>query len=169
MSDAAISELLAKDAIREVIYRYSRGLDRMDKPMAYSVWHDDGTAEYFGFFKGTGHGFVDWAWKAHEGFESHSHQMTNILIEVDGERATSETYSVVTMRRLPDETGKQQHIDVRGRYLDRWSKREGRWAIDHRIHVMDMQTVGGKPTKANKESRRDERDPSHALFRQRPT
>lgn len=165
MSEPTISELLAKDAIRDVIYRYSRGLDRMDKQMAYSVWHEDGTAQYFDFFEGTGHGFVDWAWKVHEGMASHSHQMTNILIEVDGDRATSETYSVVTLRRLPDADGTQHHIDVRGRYLDRWSKRDGRCAIDRRIHVMDMQTVGGVPTPANAESRRDERDPSHALFR----
>ena len=153
MSDGALSELLAKDAIRDVIYRYARGLDRMDKAMAYSVWHDDGTAQYFDFFEGTGHDFVDWVWKAHEAMESHSHQMTNVLIEVDGDRVTSETYAIVTLRTLPDTAGKQQHIDVRGRYLDRWSKRDGRWAIDRRVHVMDMQTVGGVPTPANAESR----------------
>lgn len=36
-------ELAAKWAITEVIHRYCRGLDRMDKALALSCWHPDGT------------------------------------------------------------------------------------------------------------------------------
>ena len=41
-----------------------RGVDRMDKAMAYGVWHTDGTADYVGIFEGTGHGVggVDQLW-----------------------------------------------------------------------------------------------------------
>ena len=163
MSDA-LQELLDKEAIRDVIYRYSRGLDRMDKEMAYSVWHPDGTALYYGIFEGTGHGFVDWVWKAHEAMESHSHQMTNSLIQVDGDRAISETYAIVSLRTNPDVNGKQSELVSRGRYLDRWSKREGRWAIEHRVYVMDLQTVDGVSEAGSAESKRDESDPSFSLF-----
>ena len=163
--DRAVQDLLDKDAIREVIYRYSRGLDRMDKEMAYSVWHPDGTALYYNIFEGTGHGFVDWVWEAHEAMESHSHQMTNILIQLDGDKAVSETYALVTLRSNPNAEGKQSEIFTRSRYLDRWSKRDGRWAIDHRTHVMDLQTVDGVSQPGDAESRRDQKDPSFQLFK----
>ena len=85
MSDALVQALLDKQSIRDVLSRYCRGLDRMDKQMAYAVWHPDGTAFYDGIFEGTGHGFVDWVWQAHAAMERHSHQITNVLIELDGE------------------------------------------------------------------------------------
>ncbi|NQZ95617.1 MAG: nuclear transport factor 2 family protein [Myxococcales bacterium] len=170
MSDA-LQELLDKQAITEVIYRYSRGLDRMDKEMAYRVWHEDGTADYDAIFEGTGHGFVDWVWEAHEPMDAHSHQMTNILIEVDGDGATSETYAIVTLRtkRAPD--GSASLITSRGRYLDRWSRRGGVWAIDHRVHVQDVSSTETIPADRVEDSTpratRDEKDASRGLFSRR--
>ena len=165
MSDTAVQELLEKDGIRDQIYRYARGVDRMDRELTRSVWHADGTAQYFGFFEGSAADWIDWCWKAHEGMEAHSHQMTNVTIELDGDHATSETYAIVALRTVPDEAGLRRQIDVRGRYLDRWSKRDGRWAIDHRIHVVDLQSIGGEPISANAESRRDPEDVSYSLLR----
>ncbi len=130
--------LLDKQALRDVLSRYCRGLDRMDKEMAYAVWHDDGTAFYDGIFEGTGHGFVDWVWEAHAPLERHSHQITNVLCEIDGDRATSESYVTVVLWTRPDQQGQQHELVGRGRYLDRWSKSEGGWAIEHRIHLLDL-------------------------------
>ena len=130
--------LLDKQALRDVLSRYCRGLDRMDKEMAYAVWHDDGTAFYDGIFEGTGHGFIDWVWEAHAAMERHSHQITNLLCEIDGDRATSESYVTVALWTRPDQHGMQHELVGRGRYLDRWSRRDGRWAIDHRIHLLDQ-------------------------------
>jgi len=110
----------------------------MDKEMARSVWHEDGTAFYDGMFDGTGHGFIDWVWEAHAPMERHSHQITNVLTRVEGERATSEAYVTVAFWTLPGADGKQTEIVARGRYLDRWEKRSGRWAIAHRTHLVDM-------------------------------
>lgn len=138
MSDALMQELLDKQAIRDVLSRYCRGLDRMDKEMAYAVWHPDGTAFYDGIFEGTGHGFVDWVWEAHAAMERHSHQITNVLIELDGDRASSESYVTVVLWTLPNAEGKQFELVGRGRYLDRWQRRNGAWAIEHRIHLLDL-------------------------------
>ena len=52
-SQAELETLVAKQAIRDALSRYCRGLDRMDKAMAYAVWHPDGTADYQGIFEGT--------------------------------------------------------------------------------------------------------------------
>jgi hypothetical protein len=138
MSDPALQELLDKQAIRDVLSRYCRGLDRMDKEMANAVWHPEGTAFYDGIFEGTGHTFIDWVWEAHSAMERHSHQITNVLIEVNGDEATSESYVTVVLWTLPDDEGKQQELVGRGRYLDRWERRDGVWAIEHRIHLLDM-------------------------------
>jgi len=138
MSNALVQALLDKQSIRDVLSRYCRGLDRMDKEMAYAVWHRDGTAFYDGIFEGTGRGFVDWVWEAHAAMERHSHQITNVLIELDGERATSESYVTVVLWTLPDTEGRQFELVGRGRYLDRWQRRDGVWAIEHRVHLLDL-------------------------------
>lgn len=141
MLEDEMQVLLDKQAIRDVLSRYARGLDRMDKEMAYGVWHADGTAFYDGIFEGTGHGFIDWVWKAHEAMERHSHQITNVLCEIEGDRATSESYVTVVLWTRPDQAGQQHELVGRGRYLDRWSRRDGRWAIDHRIHLLDLSSA----------------------------
>lgn len=141
MTQAALAQILDREAIRDVLSRYCRGLDRMDKQMAYAVWHPDGTAFYDGIYEGTGHGFIDWVWQAHAGMERHSHQITNVLIELDGDRATSEAYVTVALWTRPDGEGRQQELVGRGRYLDRWEKRGGIWAIAHRTHLLDLSSV----------------------------
>jgi hypothetical protein len=162
-ADRDLDKLFDREAIREVLARYCRGLDRMDKAMAYSVWWDGGTAFYDGIFEGTGHGFIDWVWESHAGMERHSHQITNVLIDVDVDagQATSAAYVTVVLWTLPDAGGKQTEIVGRGRYLDRWSKREAIWAIDHRIHLLDMSTMLPLTRgDVSAGSSRDETDPS---------
>jgi hypothetical protein len=140
-SDAVLQRLADQQAIRDVLSNYCRGLDRMDKTLANRVWWEGGTAFYDGIFEGTGHGFIEWVWEAHAGMERHSHQITNVLIDLDGDDATSEAYVTVVLWTLPDAEGRQNELVGRGRYLDRWSKRAGRWAIEHRTHLLDMSTA----------------------------
>ena len=156
--------LLAKDAIREQIYHYSRGLDRMDREMSLNVWHKDGTAEYLlgpdNKFKGTGAEFVEWVFKAHLNVTAHSHQMTNIIISVDGDKATSETYGLNSLYNA--KTGSTAF--TRSRYQDRWSKRNGRWAIDHRQELVDFRTTSVETgAKSVVMGKRDRTDASYAI------
>ena len=139
ISNEALETLLAKQAISEVIYGYCRALDRMDKDAAYKTWHPDGTADYGeDIFRGTGWGFVDWVWTAHAAMSTHSHQISNILIQVDRNRAVSEAYVTVALRTLPyGDAAEVADIFTRGRYVDQWSYRDGRWAIDHRNYITD--------------------------------
>jgi hypothetical protein len=137
-SESAIQMLIDKAEIRDVLSRYCRGLDRMDREMAYGVWHPGATAFYDGIYEGTGRGFIDWVWQAHAAMDRHSHQITNVLIEVHGDRATSEAYVTVVLWTLPDSQGRQKELVGRGRYLDRFARKNGRWAIEHRTHLLDM-------------------------------
>ncbi|PXW32662.1 UNVERIFIED_CONTAM: SnoaL-like protein [Williamsia faeni] len=135
----AIAELVAKQAITEALHSYCRGLDRMERTLAESVWHQDGTADYGPGYRGSGSGFLDFVWEYHAGFANHSHMVSNILIRVDLEAGTasSETYVAVWLRTAPSD-GIARDQFHRGRYADRWSLRDGVWAIDHRTYVGDM-------------------------------
>ena len=128
--DAILAPLAAKQAIRECLYRYCRAMDRKDRELGRALWHPDGTADYGPMFRGTGAGFVEWVTDIHETMIATSHQLANILIETDGLVATSESSVTAALRREVD--GQPTDEIVRGRYYDRWSYRDGRWAIDHR-------------------------------------
>jgi len=158
--DPLVTELYEKAAIRDVLSRYCRGLDRMDKDMAYSVFGAEATAHYHDIYQGSGHGFIDWVWGAHETMAGHSHQITNVLIELDGDRAVSEAYVTVILQQQRDAGAVE--IQVRGRYLDRWHKRDGRWQIVQREHIVDTQSE--IPLAAIGSSTASRRDRSDASF-----
>ncbi len=166
--DRRIDELLAKQAIAEVLYRYCRAIDRLDRELALSCWHDGATVDY-GSYQGPATGFVEWAWPIHrESFLAHSHQITNLLVEIGEERAVSEAYATVVLRAR---TPPANLLDIVGcgRYLDRWSKRDGIWAIDHRRHVTDLRSTytvreTGGVVPEPPPSHRDASDPSYELF-----
>jgi SnoaL-like domain len=123
-----LQELLDKQAITEAIYRYARAMDRLDRDLGYSVFWPEATADYDKqMYQGTGHGFVDMCMDAHPTFHSHSHQFSNILITVNGDTATSETYGDVTLRQVVDDG---TYVDMRnlGRYIDRWGETQQRMA-----------------------------------------
>lgn len=168
--DSQLARLVATQAITEVLHRYARGLDRMDRAMAESVWHPGGTADYGPMYRGTGAGFVEWVWTAHAGFARHSHAIGNVLVEVDLESATavSESYVSVWLRTAPRH-GQVTDVEGRGRYVDRWSCRDGVWAIEHRRYVDDLQRITTHAADATNDGttatgRRDGTDPSYEVF-----
>jgi hypothetical protein len=163
-SSASSSETADRQAITDLIYRYCRSMDRRDAPLGYTVFHDDAVTDYGeGFFSGSGHGFIDWVTELHASFTTHSHQITNIILELDGDRAASESYAIVALRRMDGD----QLVQITGwcRYLDRWSRRAGRWAIDKRKLIMDLDEVRPVvPLTAAPYGARDKSDPSYDLF-----
>ena len=164
----ALDGLVAKDQIRDQIYNYSRGLDRMDRPLALQVFHPDSLVTQpgptGGGFKGTGAEWVAHAWSVHEKIAAHTHQMTNTLIKVNGDKASSETYAMASLRAEPTPTESNTQL-IRVRYVDTWSRRSGRWAIDTRNIVVDF-TTADKTSGPNRGSvgHRDKTDPSYAAY-----
>ena len=156
-----------RQAITDQLYRYCRAMDRVDHELGYSIWHEDGTADYGAdVFVGLGRDFVDHVCIQHGQLLVHSHQVTNVIIELDDDTASSEAY--VTARLRMDRGGKLLQMVVLSRYLDLWSKRAGRWAIDHRVTVMDMDEVREvTPMKQHDRARRDFSDPSYAVLKGR--
>lgn len=170
----------AKLAIREVIYRYCRAVDRMDRALAATVFHPGATADYGSTFQGSADALIDNLWSNHAKLLGHSHQVTNILIEVDGDKAASESYAHGTLWSMGD-GGVLVVLTALGRYLDRWSLRNGVWAVDHRRFVYDLvysstpqvgpeagqdvlaRTAAGRDPRQTA-GRRDRTDPSYELL-----
>jgi hypothetical protein len=158
-------ELAAREAIRQQLHNYCRAMDRRDDELGYAVWHEDGTADYgAGVFQGSGRDFVDQVSRNHLKRAVHSHQIATVGIVVDGDRAASEAYATVRLRTETD-GGFVEDFHA-GRYLDRWSYRHGRWAIDHRIWVLDFDEAD-RPvsTRLPSGSSRDPGDLSYAVLR----
>jgi SnoaL-like domain len=164
MDNEVLAELAAREAIRQQLHNYCRAMDRRDDRLGYAVWHEDGTADYgAGVFQGRGRDFVGQVSRNHLKRTVHSHQIATVGIAVTGCRAVSEAYVTVRLRTATASGFIEEFYA--GRYLDRWSRRDGRWAIDHRIWVLDFDDAD-RPvsTRLPSQSSRDESDPSYAVF-----
>lgn len=161
VAEELLRELADREAIRERIYRYCRAVDRLDAPLGWSIFHEDATADY-DMFKGTGREVIDQICERHLAFLGHSHQVTNILIDLDGDKAGSEAYVTATLRLRRD--GRLQQITYWCRYLDQWSRRQGVWGIDNRRVMFDLDEIRDVVEVRSRE-RRGRDDPSYAVMR----
>jgi hypothetical protein len=137
---AQVRELLDRQRITEALYTYCRAVDRVDRELGYSIWNEGATVDYGeSIFIGDARALIDWICASHEQGLAHSHQIANVIIALDGDRAASEAYVNSAMRMMRE--GALMQVNTRGRYLDRWSRRGGRWGIDRRVFVCDFDEV----------------------------
>jgi hypothetical protein len=162
-----LQEIGDRQEITDLIYRYCRSVDRLDVPLGHSIWHEDAIADYGEtVYQGEGRGVIDLICANHRKALHHSHQVSNILIELDGDRAASESYVTATLRIRRGEQLMQ--ITVWSRYVDRWSRRKGRWGLDKRIAIRDFDEVRGATAMADHDvGRRDRSDPSYGVLKDR--
>lgn len=130
--------LLDRFEIQDLLYRYCRGVDRCDEVLVRSAYHPDSYDDR-GYWRGNGHEFATFIVERLRAANSATtHAVTNVLIEVDGDTATSESLVRATLVRRDHPAT----VDIVGaRYLDRLSRREGVWGIDQRLVVLDWQTT----------------------------
>ncbi|CAB4939980.1 unannotated protein [freshwater metagenome] len=142
-----MDELLAKEAIREAINRFSRGIDRQDSELAKSVYHDDARDDHIGY-TGSGHGLVDWV-NGYEGPDGWvrgylqdqyvQHYVTNTTIDLDLDNDVAHVESYYQMVERPMDSAAMTQI-FGGRYIDRFECRDGRWAIAARMITVAWST-----------------------------
>ncbi|WP_300441909.1 nuclear transport factor 2 family protein [Zoogloea sp.] len=135
-TSARIRALADKQAIYDQMCRYIQAVDRCDLELLKSTFHHDGSV-IFGIFDGNAHDFCDydipfikdnlvWAY----------HRIANVVIELDGNRATAESYMLGNAAAaLPD--GNKINCPDNMRYRDVWEKRDGVWRMWKRDLVMD--------------------------------
>jgi len=162
---STLQDLADRQAITDLIYRYCRAVDRLDRPLGHSIWHENGVADYGAtVYQGDGRGVIDFICAQHLHTLHHSHQVSNILIELNGNEAGSESYVTASLRVRRD--GKLLHMGVWGRYIDQWSRRNGRWGLDKRISIRDFDEVREVTALYDHNiGRRDRDDPSYAVFK----
>jgi SnoaL-like protein len=131
--------LIDKQEIRDHLMRYCRGVDRCDVELMRGIFHEDGTA-----FGSNAWEFCDHFVPANEADTTFTvHILGNILVDVDGDTAHSESYFVTYVGR---EDQGQQFVDAFcGRYVDRWERRAGQWGVVERrtVHEWSRANLAG--------------------------
>ncbi|MDM0108391.1 nuclear transport factor 2 family protein [Variovorax sp. J22R24] len=166
---AEIEQLISKQAITELLYKYPRALDRLDRELLMSIGHPDAKVQFGKTTFPNWTAYTDWMMKAHATMLGNNHRITNILIEVHGDTAVSESTGTATLLVKQDTGDDYEERWMHSRYLDKWSRRGGKWALGARQTVMDYRTV--KPVSAadvknmyQVGARTGRNDPSYALF-----
>lgn len=124
------------DAIRQVIYTYCRGIDRRQMDIVRSCYHPDAT-DHHGDYRGGVDGAIEHFERELSRWDSTSHFIGNVLIDVEDTVARVESYALAHHRR--NTTSEKLGIDfVAGvRYVDDFEQRNGEWRISTRVIVVD--------------------------------
>lgn len=131
------SELADREAIRDCLFRYCRGIDRVDTALAKSAYWPEATDNHGmrGRTAMPAYKFVDRAARRLLEMEQTAHSLNNILIRIRGRAAAVESY-FVAYHRLRGPNGPFD-LFVGGRYLDRMTRRGEEWRIEEREVVVD--------------------------------
>ncbi len=136
INEAALRELIDRQAILDCIHRYTRGMDRHDKELALSAYHPDAIDDH-GLYCGVARDFVDWACWYHDQHQTlHHHYVTNHSVELDGDVAHAETYWLFVGVNKDSEHPLSMSG---GRYIDRFERRHGKWGIAARACIIEWQ------------------------------
>lgn len=161
-----LDDVLAEAAIRDIQMRYCRACDRMDFDLLRSCFHPDATTEYFG--TATIDEFLDVSRQTLPIFVKTTHNTGNQNVEVNGNTAWAEHYTVATHRLAADDKGPERDFITSVRYVDRLECRDGDWLILKRVLILDWTRVdpvgdiGAGP--AVQPGQRDRSDPSYGLL-----
>lgn len=157
------------EEIRQVLYRYARGVDRVDGPLVEQSYHEDAYDSH-GNWRADGRAEVMQVLMARLRSNPSTmscHNMGNILIDLQGDTATVETY-FIAYARTPE--GDRTFTRARaGRYLDQFERRDGAWRIRHRQVIDDWsrldEVVSAAPevTAECAHGTRNASDPSYRL------
>jgi len=129
---ARLERLLDRQEVLDCLTRFSRGMDRFDRELVLSAFHQDAIIAA-GDFVGGPADLYRWASDMHRvGQTATHHYLLNNICEIDCDTAHSETYYLFAARNR-DET----NWIAGGRYLDRLERRDGDWRIAVRTNVIE--------------------------------
>lgn len=128
-------ELADREAIRDCLYRYARGMDRCDEEMLRSAYWEDAVDDHLAF-SGTREELISWAMPIVRQMDQGQHIIGNILIRIDGAEASVESY-FYGFHRVGGPDGQPRDSVGAGRYVDRFEKRADEWRIVKRVVVTD--------------------------------
>ena len=160
--------LADKEAIREALYLYCAGSDRMDAALVQSVFHPDARLHY-GYFDGGPQDLTAFSAKFLARFSSTHHSLTNVLVRVEGDGANALSYITALHVNGTRKDGSAYDMIGYGRYIDLFERRAGAWRIAERTVVFDgnieIPDSFAWPEKfAQYRGRRDPNDPAYRVL-----
>jgi hypothetical protein len=120
-----------KEQIAEVLIRYATGIDSKDWPLLRSCWTDEIDVDYgdLGHFA-TADALTDLMRQIHDGMGQTYHRISNLMIKVDGDRATARSYVHALLMAVPGDAS--SWVDALGHYDDELVRTPDGWRIDRR-------------------------------------
>jgi hypothetical protein len=164
MNEAALEALIAKREIEDVILRYCRGIDRMDRDLVRSCYHADATDEH-GSFSGGVDAYVEWAFALIAKYRSSMHFIGNVLIELHGGAAVAESYGIAYHRST--DPAPQRNLVTGFRFVDRFESRDGGpWRIAKRVAITEWSRIDERSAwwEIPEHLRQGQRDRGDALY-----
>jgi ketosteroid isomerase-like protein len=132
--DPQVQYLLDRLALQDLATRYARAIDRRDRALLLSLYHEDAVDNHGVMFTGGPIVFADWQPVVMAQFEVTAHHLTTMNFQLDRDSADGELYFIAYHRTLPPDS---KEVIVTGRYLDRYERRQGTWKIAKRQLVWD--------------------------------
>ena len=126
-----------RSALRDIAMRYARAIDRRDRELLLTCYHDDAVDHHGNMFCGNPLDYADWQPAIMSQFALTAHYIMNTDYRLDGDRAEGELYFIAYHRTRPPDP---REVVVGGRYLDRYERRRGEWRIAHRSIAWDFST-----------------------------
>lgn len=144
-----LTALLDREAIRECVFLYCRGIDRADEAALRASYWPDATDSH-GAYKGPASGFIDLALAKLRQGPRMVHHVGNLSITLRGPQAAVETYFLAWQRDRAAGGGEncaEEETFLAGRYVDRFEKRGDAWRVAARVVVYDwVQPLGAAPS-----------------------
>ena len=160
-----IDDLLAEAEIKDVHIRYCRANDRRDEELMRSCFHPDAVIELHEPL--TVDAFIALGRVILARYTQTWHNTGNQLVEVAGDAAWAEHYTISSHRIAADDSGVERDFVASGRYIDRMERRDGAWRIARRVMLVDLTrtdpVLPGDLGNGGKGGARDRSDPSYAM------
>lgn len=143
-----LDTLIAEREIAHAIYRFARAMDERDWGALGGVLLEEANADLgMGVVSGRA-AIVTFIRSFLDDCGPTQHLIGNLIVEVDGARATSRCY----VSDMHKGTGAEAHLtfSTLGEYHDTWTRRDGKWWMAHRrklnhAHLGSIEVLGPGP------------------------
>ena len=130
-----LDDLIAEAEIKDLHLRFCRANDRRDEALMRSCFHADAVIELHKPLDLEA--FLALGRQVLGQFTVTWHNTGNQLVEVDGDAAWAEQYTISSHRIAADDAGPERDFIAFGRYIDRAGKRNGEWRFARRKMLVD--------------------------------
>ena len=137
--EAEVRDLAARRDITLAVQRYMRGLDRLDRDLLVSAFHEDAYVDA-GLEAGPPGPYADFCIEFLGQLGGSHHFLGQVQIELHGPDAASGECYFQAWHESFDEDGGSRDLFIAGRYIDEYACRNGEWRIARRRLITDWVT-----------------------------